>query len=515
MKPDPTDFRNTLDRLRDSYDREVAVLVAAVRSIGRDEQLEPSADALREAHVRVFLVDPMLRALNWQIGEPAGRRPPSVVPEAAVGGKGKRYFLDYLGVDRGGRVPLMIGETKRPGSAPPTLATGTATTDVPLALSQGLRGAPLQAEWSEWLGKIREYVADVRTRWNAVPRRVWITDGNWLAIFADPEDAFQSSGSPDPARIMWYGGWEEIRRSASVILGLLEYQTVLGEAPALAASAVPFYATEGDIEAVMHGLRVVYQDVRWPYGPDVSTTRVAPVLFMRTRQGGWLRVETFARARQREVPRAEEGLGQHLQEVSALAAELRRGVEDRLGRTLRTWTLHEHYGDSPAFLKLPGVQPDGQDVYLVATGDHTHFLRLSPSVPDCPWHDWNVCETNGVAEGDRPAEFAVERKRVLFPSRRQHHCAHIHVMGAKTGPVRAANRDACGARSTVDEGGPFCEIFPFERYLCCRTCAFEEVCTAAPVFRLPCVRPMGPGALATTAPPTLGRLPPRHETVPS
>jgi hypothetical protein len=34
---------------------------------------------------------------------------------------------------------------------------------------------------------------------------------------------------------------------------------------------------------------------------------------------------------------------------------------------------------------------------------------------------------------------------------------------------------------------PFCEIWKFEEHLCCRTCAFEEVCTKAEVFSgLPC-----------------------------
>ena len=33
---------------------------------------------------------------------------------------------------------------------------------------------------------------------------------------------------------------------------------------------------------------------------------------------------------------------------------------------------------------------------------------------------------------------------------------------------------------------PFCEIGRFEWHLCCRTCAFEEVCTKAEVFHLPC-----------------------------
>jgi hypothetical protein len=46
------------------------------------------------------------------------------------------------------------------------------------------------------------------------------------------------------------------------------------------------------------------------------------------------------------------------------------------------------------------------------------------------------------------------------------------------------NLDRCGPRrGTI--GQAFCEIARFEEHLCCRACAFEEVCTQAHAFHLP------------------------------
>jgi hypothetical protein len=47
------------------------------------------------------------------------------------------------------------------------------------------------------------------------------------------------------------------------------------------------------------------------------------------------------------------------------------------------------------------------------------------------------------------------------------------------------DRPRTGARSH-DESGPFCEVAPWDTRLCCRTCAYQEVRSAAPAFRLPC-----------------------------
>ncbi len=389
----------------------------------------------------------------------------------------------------------MIGETKRPGAPPPALARGgTGITDVPSAVSQGVSGERMQGDWSKWMPKLTSYVREVASRWRTLPGRVWISDGNWLVIFKDPKDAFLSTSRPDPNRIEWYSEWDEIRRRANDVIAALEYYRVLGEAPGILSASLPFFVEEGEITAVMHGLRVVYQDVRQVYGPDVSIIHVAAVLFLRTRRGAWLRVEAFAPTHGHALPKTDASgeLTRHLQDVEAAARKLRREVEEQLGYVPPTLTLAQHYEDRPFFERLPGMRPDGRDVFLVATGADTHFLRLTPTVADCRWHDWEACRGNGFAEGDAPAEFASKRRRALFLSKLPHHCAHSHVMAAKTGPVSVENRDRCGPRS-AEVGGAFCEVFSFEQHLCCRTCVFEDVCTASPVFRLPCVRPTARG----------------------
>jgi hypothetical protein len=113
---------------------------------------------------------------------------------------------------------------------------------------------------------------------------------------------------------------------------------------------------------------------------------------------------------------------------------------------------------------------------------------LEPSVPNCPFHDWAACEGAGVASMSAPVVIRSISPRSFFFSREVHHCAHRDVNSAKASAITSANRDRCGPRSG-EAGQAFCEIWRFEQHLCCRTCVFEEVCTKADVFRLPCRRP--------------------------
>ena len=66
--------------------------------------------------------------------------------------------------------------------------------------------------------------------------------------------------------------------------------------------------------------------------------------------------------------------------------------------------------------------------------------------------------------------------RAFFVSGEPHHCAHSVVADAKFSVITDANAPVCGPRSG-SRGQAFCELFRFETRLCCRTCAFESVCT--------------------------------------
>src|SRR5450759_1944815 len=89
---------------------------------------------------------------------------------------------------------------------------------------------------------------------------------------------------------------------------------------------------------------------------------------------------------------------------------------------------------------------------------------------------------------DSPITVSNVKERSFFPSGETHHCAHGNVLLAKSSEITAENRARCGPRSGEDgeDGEAFCEIWSFEQRLCCRTCAFERVCTNADVFQLPC-----------------------------
>jgi len=157
--------------------------------------------------------------------------------------------------------------------------------------------------------------------------------------------------------------------------------------------------------------------------------------------------------------------------------------------------LESHYTDTDAFETLRGVtvirrgipSPKSQE-FLVVTGDNTHYLLGEPTVPNCPYHDWVRSMNDGYEAGNAAINKRSTSPRSFFFSGEPHHCAHRDVAAAKASQITPANRESCGLRSgKVLEA--FCEIWRFEEHLCCRVCAFQEVCTKAQAFNLPCERP--------------------------
>jgi hypothetical protein len=149
------------------------------------------------------------------------------------------------------------------------------------------------------------------------------------------------------------------------------------------------------------------------------------------------------------------------------------------------WDAHSTYGnDNP----IRGMVECKEDEFFVVTGDKTHYLFPEPSVPQCPHHDWGASHAAGVASMDGAGLQRSITPRSFFTSTEMHHCAHRDVAAAKASQITTENRVRCGSRSGEDSQA-FCEIWRFETHLCCRTCVFEEVCTKADVFHLPCQPP--------------------------
>jgi hypothetical protein len=208
------------------------------------------------------------------------------------------------------------------------------------------------------------------------------------------------------------------------------------------------------------------------------------VIFLRSRYRTWVRVETPPT--EYELLHDDTKLLAHLAEVQKAATKLLCHVNAVLGTQFSPSPLSKNYEDEEAFDPICGTVECKEDKFFVVTGDKTHYLSPEPSVPQCPHHDWGQSRAVGVASNPGPVLNRSIKPRAFFISTEVHHCTHRDVAAAKASQITAENRVRCGLRSGEDSQA-FCEIWRFETHLCCRTCVFEEVCTKAEVFHLPCL----------------------------
>jgi hypothetical protein len=267
----------------------------------------------------------------------------------------------------------------------------------------------------------------------------------------------------------------------------LEYGAVSGKIEPLEIAELGFWVDKASITKIMHGIRLAYSEVPGIHAPPSPVVKIAPILFLGTRFGTWVTVKSSGR--DETLPHDANWLGEHLARIQEAAKRLLQETRGVIGKVIEPLHLVEHYEDD-SFDALPGVREDTEGHFVIVTGSETHYLRTSPTVPDCPWHDWPRARGNGCATEVGPLLTRSVQPRAFFTSGEVHHCAHRGVKAAKSIPISAQNRGACGSRSGVD-GQAFCEIWRFETQLCCRTCAFESVCTKVELFQLPCRRREG------------------------
>lgn len=511
-----TDFLQRLQRLGDDYEGTYGPLISRLR-----RRLAPDSPGVAvacldeglEAHARAYFVNAFLAALNWRLDVSREEGLPNLVPEAPVRSVERKTirFFDYLGLERKEGRPLLLVETKRSSLAPPSLKRrreleetqrpnlGPPTrgrprdASVPFEVSRGLAGETLAGEWQEILLTLRDYVRSM-ARHGGEPRRVVVTNADWLLLFLDPADAFLEHGAGREANILFYADRPQMEDRAPDLWRELEHQRVLGEAPSLTTAELPFAIAPGDVDRVMHGLRLSYSSRQGVHVP-IPTMDVAPVVRIRSRFGSWLCVESCsvqyelpgepAARDASDTPAAHlKKVKAHLKKVEAAARELLAAGNRTLHSSHTPRPLSAHYEDVDAFEEVRGVESAGRDQFLLTTGANTHFILLGSPAPRCPHHDWLKCEKAGVAV-PCPTTRTRVNPRSYFTSGGAQHCAHREVFDAKASPITAENRGRCGQRSG-EEGQPFCEIWGFETHLCCRACTFYEVCCKATVFRLPC-----------------------------
>jgi hypothetical protein len=267
-----SDFRLELRKIHDNYDRIFRPIIARVRSAyaqNPPEQLPPLVDESLEAHIRTYVVNAFLAALNWRLDVPPETDLPNLVPEAPLESleKGTIRFLDYLGLERHITQPLLVVETKRPSALLPRLAklSDDFVLSLPEVVSRGLAGDPLLAQWPQWLSTLRDYIRSIHARANEAPKRVLLTNGDWLILFLDPSDAFLEGGTSDAERILVFSNRSEIEHRYAELFRALEHATVIGEAPGLTPGDLPSCIASEEVDRLMHGLRLCYIEQRRVY----------------------------------------------------------------------------------------------------------------------------------------------------------------------------------------------------------------------------------------------------------
>ena len=487
-------YIQSLERIRQKYtaDRE--------QRFETPEFLKAEEEELLEAHAREFMINSLLTALNWRMNVSEEAFPVNLVPETPLRSAGRKTirFLDYLGFERDTGRPLLVVEAKSPRSQLPKRlkASSSAAANyvssyerfVADTIASGLRGEKiLGSEWDGWLRTLQDYVHSLQQQSTCVPERVAMTNGDWLLLFLDPTDAFIEDQLCDPTKILVYEDRGAIERKYVELFRALEHQSLLNETPSLSLGELPFHVASEVVTSAMYGLQLLYIEEPGFREPS-PVIKVMPLVFLRTCYGHWLRVESHHEER---LPHRSCDLASHLERVRSLQVDLLEGVKKALNIGLSVQPVTKHYSDEEAFRAWPAVTsnngPSGAQAFSVITGANTHYLLPEPTVQGCPHHDWGESNRQGCASNPGPIGKRSTQPRSFFVSGELHHCAHREATKAKASQISSSNRSRCGLRSGQD-GQAFCEIGRFEEHLCCRTCAFEEVCTKAEVFILPCQR---------------------------
>jgi hypothetical protein len=481
-------FKSAETLIREQYARDVAT---GAEPAGADE------DELLERPTRRFLVDGILRGLDWNPDNPA-----QVAEEARSWGEdGDRLYFDYLGIAPLTRAPIILVEAKgydvkaarRPRGKNLGPRDMAELISAALAiLKSGDTSRAILAEWAEWLRDLRIYIASIGELGQGTLRRVVITAGRWLIVFEEPVAAFIRPGIPSVSHIHCFVSIGDIVERHSAVFKLLRRRRLVDTLPLTMpiAEALSILAPSS-ISQIFRGVVVVTRETGgrrrsyptrsvWPSVIAMSSNRLFAI--------------TDYEAKAAEEP-DEEGFRQFLDELSAHGAafearllgllgrkELRplpltnfpgfrhgvgvRGTEDGEHNIApaqgSTAAIHAGKPGADRALVAHTGEPGGLPEYVVATGENWFYKTAMPIGAECPFHAWPKARQAGVA-ANQPH---VGQSATSFTqSGESRHCAHEELRGMRS---------------------PRCHVAILESHLCCRACIFHSACWERDTARLPC-----------------------------
>lgn len=485
-----SDFRNVFAKIRDDYDRVYGPSIAEFRRrYAAPTRMSVDEEKVLEAHVRTYVIDGLLTALRWTIVPSGDGDGANMIPEAQIDpADGPRRYMDYLGYENEVDKPLIVVEAKRPSDFP-IPATGSTNTLAAVVSNWLKKPEEAPTGWSEWLPSLQNYVQSVALRSQVYPVRAVITDGNWLVIFANPKDAFGDGGAREARYIHVSPSYNDVLDRYEDVFGLLDQREVSRSVGEIPPGAIAGVVSLDRINTVTHGLRLKYATVE-TIGDLAPTITVMPIIVLGSDTGAWFRVSRGANQETHFFPRPHEPLSVHLETIKGEAQQLLRRVYEQLGREIPVSGLREHYA-RPSFEAMNGIErvPGREDHFWIVTGEETHFLLPPPTDAACGFHTYAGAKSQNLNSHPIPILVSrVDHPRSYFTDGAHHHCCHEDVSDKKLVSITENNLDRCGARSGRLRDA-YCEIAPFEKMLCCRLCAFNDVCASNAIFQLPCTTP--------------------------
>lgn len=475
---DKARFKSTLDEIFEAF-RPKADPSAPPAFIGA------AYDHPLEHTTRKYVIDDILTALGWNLS----RLTREIVEEARVQGD-TTLFLDYLGVDPDRRAPLSIVEAKAWAMPLVTASSAGAAAQVrgnpsspealiARAIEHCKNGgepekSPVALQWAKWIHKLHQYVTTLHAQSGQVVKRLAITSGRWWVVFSKPQDTFVASGPVNTINIRVFEGREVIERSDEIFDHLARQKLILDPPIPIQPTQLSAYADRANVARVFHALWVARRKdgAHFDAFPQIN---LYPAIVVERQDGQLLYVVDRLQGRI-PVPHDYNVLAAHIGAVDEKASALLHAVNNEMGAALPASPTNAFPGFPVTGGLLGGADADrnvkflkswpAPNEFLLITGLQSHYLLRQPSIDPCAGHTWSECHALHVNQRDTPIVNRSYEPASFFTTVELHHCTH---------------------RTIHDWRAERCHIAAFEEFLCCRACAFQDVCwTPEESDRLPC-----------------------------
>lgn len=469
-----SDFRRQVDALKNSYEKrhlkEIERVAAKARKKPEGAFCGKGRVLAIEAHVRQYLLDPLLGSLGWRLSDPA-----MMLVEDAVDpmhDDEHRRFLDYHGREAVGinrDRSLMIIEAKRPGVLLPGPAGATPeylAAEIVVAFDAIKKGKSkcknFSAEWLERFSTLSAYATRVKNQSGEAPCRVVITNGEWFIVFVDPDEALVEM-DPTAEKILVFRNLEEVISLADKFCDHLAYQSLSSFIPTQHPSELYKFVEKGEQVQVALAIELQFNEIG-NVQPNMAVRLYAKV---RTARKVWLDVRKDYEPPFEGMPGKRAGFVEQMSVLQGYARELVRDIEQHATVVLisadEVEKIARDDGFSESWAATALRSNPYTDVHYLTLGKDSFYVVDRDEFDDCPFHFHGSCASTG--DGAMPIFRQSRIPPVYFASGSPFHCAHkkVHVSREQK-----------------------CVIQLFETHMCCQRCSFLPRCWPTGTEELPC-----------------------------